>query len=146
MEMKVTNYMIYKWSKAAMLIIFGVVFLIYMDSVNAGIRSIFSSIPNAPNMGAFFDLSFAIYFIIAIWCFVDAGLNLLTSFREQKTTMDDLAAKLDVIERKLSSSRPQQPVAQPYSSKPIVVEQAGVSTEPTEVYAPAPPTDVPPPP
>ncbi len=146
--MKVTNYMIFKWSKSILLIIFGIIFLIYMEAVLAEVRSIFSSIPGMPDLTGLFDLSFAIYFIIAIWCFVDAALNILTSFREQRTSLDDIAAKLDEIEMKLAGAKPQQPAVQPSAMKPMVVQQESVSTSPAPMEAPtpAPPTDVPPPP
>lgn len=146
--MKVTNYMIFKWSKAVLLIIFGIIFLLYMDPVNLEIRNLFGSIPGAPQIGSLFDLSYAVYFVIAIWCFVDAALNILASFREQKMTLDDLAAKLDVIEMKLAQAKPVQPHLQPeIQPKPMIIEQENIgATEPAEVFAPAPPTDVPPPP
>jgi hypothetical protein len=146
--MKVTNFMIMKWSKAALLIIFGIIFIYFMDPVNLEMRSLFSQVTQGHEMPGLFDLGYAIYFIVALWCFVDAALNILTSLREQKMTMDDLAAKLDVIEKKLlSAMMPQTPVQQGAPQMPMVVQQESVgATEPSEVFAPAPPTDVPPPP
>jgi hypothetical protein len=147
-DMKVTNFMIMKWSKAALLIIFGIIFFLYMDPVNQEMRDMFAQITQGHEMTGLFDLSYVIYFVVALWCFVDAALNILTSFREQKMTMDDLAAKLDVIERKMQSMKmPQGPMQPGVPQMPMVVQQESVgSTEPSEVFTPAPPTDVPPPP
>ena len=146
--MKVTNYMIMKWSKAALLIIFGIIFIYFLEPVNLELRSLFSQLTQGHEMPGLFDLSYAIYFIIALWCFVDAALNILASFREQKMTMDDLGAKLDAIEKKLQPANvPQAPVQPGIPQQPMVVQQESVAVEePEESPAPAPPTDVPPPP
>ena len=153
-EMKVTNYMIMKWSKAALLIIFGIIFIYFMDPINLEIRDLFSQVTQGHEMPGLFDLSYAVYFIIALWCFVDAALNILTSFREQKMTMDDLGAKLDAIEKKLLSANvPQTPMQPGIPQRPMVVQQESIAVEepsveeePSESPTPAPPTDVPPPP
>jgi hypothetical protein len=147
-EMKVTNYMIMKWSKAALLIIFGIIFIYFMDPINLEMRDLFSQVTQGHEMPGLFDLSYAVYFIIALWCFVDAALNILTSFREQKMTMDDLGAKLDAIEKKLLSANVPQTPGQPgILQRPMVVQQESVAVEePSEIPTPAPPTDVPPPP
>jgi hypothetical protein len=147
-EMKVTNYMIMKWSKAALLIIFGIIFIYFMDPVNLELRNLFSQFTKGNDMPGLFDLGYAVYFIIALWCFVDAALNILTSFREQKMTMDELGAKLDAIEKKLLSVNVPQKTAQAsIPQRPMVVQQEGVAVEePSESPIPAPPTDVPPPP
>ncbi len=147
-EMKVTNFMIMKWSKAALLIIFGIIFFMYLDPVNQEMRDMFAQITQGHEMPGLFDLSYVIYFVIALWCFVDAALNILTSFREQKMTMDDLAAKIDAIEKKMQSAKiPQAPMQPTAPQMPMVVQQENVgSTGPSEVFMPAPPTDVPPPP
>jgi hypothetical protein len=146
--MKVTNYMIMKWSKAALLIIFGIIFIYFMDPINLELRDLFSQFTQGHEMPGLFDLSYAVYFIIALWCFVDAALNILTSFREQKMTMDDLGVKLDAIEKKLLSANvPQMPGQPGIPQRPMVVQQESVAVEePVESPAPAPPTDVPPPP
>jgi hypothetical protein len=147
-EMKVTNYMIMKWSKAALLIIFGIIFIYFMDPINLELRDLFSQFTQGHEMPGLFDLSYAVYFIIALWCFVDAALNILTSFREQKMTMDDLGVKLDAIEKKLLSANvPQMPGQPGIPQRPMVVQQESVAVEePVESPTPAPPTDVPPPP
>ena len=147
-EMKVTNFMIMKWSKAALLIIFGIIFIYFMDPVNLEMRDLFSQVTQGHEMPGLFDLSYAVYFIIALWCFVDAALNILTSFREQKMTMDDLGTKLDAIEKKLQSANvPQMPGQPGIPQRPMVVQQESVAVEePSEIPTPAPPTDVPPPP
>jgi len=147
-EMKVTNFMIMKWSKAALLIIFGIIFIYFMDPINLEMRDLFSQMSQGHEMPGLFDLGYAVYFIIALWCFVDAALNILTSFREQKMTMDDLGAKLDAIEKKLLSANVPQTPGQPgIPQRPMVVQQESVAVEePSESPTPAPPTDVPPPP
>jgi len=147
-EMKVTNFMIMKWSKAALLIIFGIIFIYFMDPINLELRDLFSQFTQGHEMPGLFDLGYAVYFIIALWCFVDAALNILTSFREQKMTMDDLGVKLDAIEKKLLSANvPQMPMQPGIPQRPMVVQQESVAVEePSESPTPAPPTDVPPPP
>lgn len=148
--MKITNYMINKWSKAALLIIFGTIFLYYIEPVNAEIRALLSIFPIPIDMTGLLDLGYVIYLIIALWCFVDAALNILTSFREGKLSLDDLGAKIDMIEKKLASAQqpiqPQQP--EQFPQKPIVIEQESVAIAEPQAPAPtpAPPTDVPPPP
>jgi hypothetical protein len=161
-EMKVTDYMIMKWSKAARLVIFGIIFFYFMDPVNTDIKDFFSEIEArlsgdggaGGGVGGLFDglsgLIYAIYFIIALWCFVGAALNILSSFREQKMTMDDLGAKLDAIEKRLQPEDiPQAPMQQPdIPQEPMIIQQESVAIEeePSDSPAPAPPTDTPPPP
>lgn len=146
--MKITNHMINKWAKAGLLVFFGIILAIYIDGVNSEMQRALSHLIQGEATFVF-QLLTAIEWIIILWCFVDAALNILTSFREPKLSLDDLGAKLDSIEKKISAQSPQPPQP-PYISaqKPIVVEQEEVGVEESEeIPAPAPPNPpVPPPP
>jgi len=139
--MKITNLMLTKWAKAALLILFGIILIIYLESVLEEFRGAFEGIfhEETPML---IGLLTAVMWVVILWCFVDAAINLITSFREGRTTIDDLAAKIDSIEKMIKEQAVEVPPAQ---QKPIVIEQAKVQMSKSEPI-PAPTSDVPPPP
>ena len=139
--MKVTNLMLTKWAKAALLILFGIILIIYLNSVLEELQRAFESILQVETP-MLISLLTAVMWIIILWCFVDAAINIITSFREGRTTIDDLAAKIDSIEKMIKEQGVEVPPAQ---QKPIVIEQAKVQMSKSEPMS-APTSDVPPPP
>lgn len=125
--MRVTNFMINKWAKAALLVFFGIILLIYWGQVIEELRPALDRLIQG-QATFLYDLVNALMWIIILWCFVDAAINIIISFREQKVSLDDLGAKLDAIEKKLESqaNQPQSAAAQ---KKPIVVEQGAIGKE-----------------
>jgi len=138
--MKITNVMISKWARAALLIIFGVILMIYIDAVIKEFSTLFGH-SGVGETSMIMMLLQAIFWVIAIWCFVSAALNIITSFREQKLTIDDLGAKIDELQKLILE---RQPGVQAPVQRPIVVEQARVEVE-KPVKEPVGP-EVPPPP
>jgi len=142
--MKVTNYAVGKWAKGGLLIFFGLILLIYWGQVMEELRPAFERLIGG--QATFLnDLINALMWIIILWCFVDAAINILMSFREQKLSLDDIGAKLDAIEAKIAGQTQPKEAAK----KPIVVEQGNIGKEPVQAAAPvdtrlAPP--LPPPP
>ncbi|MDH4123957.1 MAG: hypothetical protein OEV21_07745 [Thermoplasmata archaeon] len=142
--MKVTNTMISKWAKAGLLVILGIVLLLYIQPVMDEFEMIFEEMASG-QADMLFNLMTAVLWIIVLWCFVDAVINIVTSFREQKLTVDDLGAKIDKIEKMLTSA-PESAPAQP-QQRPMIVAQDSVKIEePEPVSPPAPPPEEPPPP
>lgn len=123
--MKITNVMISKWARAALLIVFGIILMIYINAVIDEFSTLFGH-SGAGETSVILMLLNAIFWIIAIWCFVSATLNIITSFREQKLTLDDLGAKIDELQKLIVD---RQTVAPSPVQKPIVVEQARVEVE-----------------
>ena len=137
--MRVTNYMIGKWAKAGLLILFGIILLLYFERVMSELLPAFERMI-AGEAVFLMQLLNAIGWILIFWCFIDAALNILMSFRDSKVSLDDIGSKLDAIEKKLS----EQPVAT--AAKPVVVEQgnigitrAGAATADARLAPPMPP-------
>jgi hypothetical protein len=124
--MRVTNYMIGKWAKAALLVMFGIILFMYFDRVMNELLPAFERLieGQAPFLA---DLLNAIGWILILWCFVDAALNIIMSFRDSKISLDDIGAKLDAIEKKMAE---QQMAAASVQSRPLVVEQGGIGMGP----------------
>lgn len=118
--MRVTNFMIAKWAKAGLLVLFGIILLIYFQNVMNELQPAFDRMlqGQAPFLGSLIS---AIGWILIVWCFVDAGLNIVMSFRESKLSIDDLGKKLDMIEKRIAD---QQMAVQ--INRPMVVEQSGI--------------------
>lgn len=134
--MKVTNVMISKWARAALLIIFGIVLVIYIDAVMQEFSLLFSH-SGSGEASMIMMLLTALFWIVALWCFVSAALNIITSFREPKLSIDDLGAKLDELQRMITE---RQPGVQAPVQKPMVIEQARVEAEkPVGPEVPPPP-------
>lgn len=123
--MRVTNFMINKWGKAALLVFFGIILLIYWGQVLEELRPALDRLIEG-QATFLYDLVNALMWIIILWCFIDAVINIVISFREQKVSLDDLGAKLDAIEKKLASMP--TPAAEP-AKKPMVVEQGAIAKE-----------------
>jgi hypothetical protein len=125
MSMRITNVMISKWARAALLIVFGVILMLYIDAVITEFSTIFSH-SGIGETSMIMMLLQAIFWIIAIWCFVSAALNIVTSFREQRMTIDDLGAKIDQLQKMILE---RQPVPQIPPQRPILIEQADIGVE-----------------
>jgi hypothetical protein len=112
--------MIAKWAKAGLLVFFGIILLIYFENVMMELSPAFDRMlgGQAPFLSSMMS---AIGWILIIWCFVDAGINVVMSFRESKLSLDDLGKKLDMIEKRIAD---QQMGAQ--LNRPMVVEQSGI--------------------
>ena len=131
--MRTTNYMIGKWTKAALLVIFGIILLIYFEKVMDELTSALE-LRIGEETPFLIDLIEAIGWILILWCFVDAALNVLMSFRASKVSLDDIETKLDAIwiEVYLDKISKQQGTSNT-STKPIVVAQGNIG----RVAAPA---------
>lgn len=118
--MRVTNYMINKWAKAALLVLFGIILLLYWEKVMNEMMPEFERLIEG-------DATFlqgllnAIGWVLIFWCFLDAALNMLMSFRESKVSLEDLGSKLDDIDKTLSERLSPFP-----ARKPAVVAQKGI--------------------
>lgn len=132
--MKVTNAMISKWARAALLIIFGVILMIYIDAVMQEFSSLFLQI-DVGETSMIRMLLTALLWIVALWCIVSAALNIVTSFRESKLSIDDLGVKIDELQKMIVERQAVVP-----APRPMIIEQAKV-----EVEKPVGP-EVPPPP
>lgn len=140
--MRVTNYMIGKWAKGGLLVLLGIVLLIYLQRVILELVPAFDRLIGG-EMPFLVNLLNAIGWILTIWCFVDAALNILMSFRDSKVSLEDIGAKIDSIEKKIVE---QQQAAAFATTKPLVVEQgpigmASPTTQPinTKLSPPIPP-------
>ena len=117
--------MIGKWAKAGLLVFFGIILLIYFEKVMNELIPAFGRLISgeAPFL---LNLLNAIGWILILWCFVDAALNVLMSFRDSKISMDDIGAKLDAIDKKLA----EQQAASAAQMKPMVVGQGNIGMAP----------------
>ncbi|MEM4262270.1 MAG: hypothetical protein QXY98_00855, partial [Thermoplasmata archaeon] len=106
-------------------IVFGIILMIYINAVIDEFSMLFGH-SGAGETSMILMLLNAMFWIIAIWCFVSAALNIITSFREQKLTLDDLGAKIDDLQKLIVE---RQAVAQAPLQKPIILEQAKVEVE-----------------
>ena len=123
--MRVTNYMIGKWAKAGLLVFFGIILLLYFEKVMNELIPAFGRLigGEAPFL---LNLLNAIGWILIIWCFVDAALNVLMSFRDSKVSMEDIGAKLDAIDKKLA----EQQAVSAAQMKPLVIGQGNIGMPP----------------
>jgi len=117
--------MIGKWAKAGLLVFFGIILLLYFEKVMNELIPAFGRLigGEAPFL---LNLLNAIGWILIIWCFVDAALNVLMSFRDSKVSMEDIGAKLDAIDKKLA----EQQAASSAQMKPMVVGQGNIGMAP----------------
>lgn len=134
--MKVTDKMINKWARAGFLIVIAIVFLMYLERILAVLEDNYNEIFNVSTSDSdiLFTFLTAILYIFVLWLFVAAALNILSSFREPRMTIDNLGAKIDSLEKKLGEEE-----------KPA--EESAVRAEqPPPEFAPEVPPGVPPPP
>lgn len=123
--MKITNAMISKWARAALLIIFGVILMVYIDAVIQEFSSLFLQI-DVGETSMIRMLLTALLWIVALWCIVSAALNIVTSFRESKLSIDDLGAKIDELQKMIVERSAAAPAP---VSRPMIIEQAKVEVE-----------------
>lgn len=101
--MKVTIRVASRWVKAAFLIIFGLVLLMYTDRFIEDLRA---------NLESSFDLAFEstwdlmriLMWIFVAWLLVDGILTIALSFSEHRYTLLDVIKRLDVIETRVGIS------------------------------------------
>jgi hypothetical protein len=102
--MRITDYVIKKWAKAGLHIFLGIILLIYLENALIEMQPAFNFIFGG-GVPFLVNLLGAIGWVLIIWCFVSAALNLIMSFRESKLSFDDLGRKLDSIEKRLWEQR-----------------------------------------
>jgi len=136
--MKVTNYMINKWARAGLLIIFGVVLLIYLERLVEELQINFERLTDSSSDTIFTFLT-AVLYIFTFWLFVAAALNILSGFKEPKVSLDDLNKKLDDIEKRLPEvQKPIAPVTE-MQAAPVVPTSPKVPKVAEEELPPPPP-------
>ncbi len=142
--MKVTNYMINKWTRAGFLIIFGIVLLIYLERLVEELHINFERLTDSSSEPIFTFLT-AVLYIFTLWLFVAAALNILSGFKEPRVSLEDLNKKLDDIEKRLPEvQKPIAPVTE-MQAAPVVPTSPKVPEVPkvAEEELPPPPPESP---
>lgn len=103
--MDITPQMTSKWVKAAFLILLGIVLLLYSDGLVDDLER------NSAEDISFewtWDLVRLLVWILIAWLFIDAVLIIVLSLKTQIYTVDDVMARLKVIDKRLQflSARP----------------------------------------
>ncbi|UCE80967.1 MAG: hypothetical protein JSV94_00560 [Methanobacteriota archaeon] len=134
----ITPQMTSKWVKAAFLILVGFVLLFYSDGFVDDLER---------NSADEFDISFewtwdllrVLIWILIAWLFVDAVLIVVLSFKIQIYSIDDVVARLKVIEKKLQlqDARLSAMVSEPEQEMYSAVE----AIEETDELDPPPPVE-----
>ena len=106
--MDVTPQMASKWVKAVFLILLAIVLLLYSDGFVDDLER---------NSAEEFNISFewtwdlvrVLIWILIAWLFVDAVLIVILSLKTQLYTVDDVIARLKVIEKRLPEAAAEPP-------------------------------------
>jgi len=97
---KVTNNMLRCWTRAAFLVIIGLLLLLYIESIIREIESNFESVMEG-SADSFFRFLKYILYILAFSLFFAAAINILTGFQESRVSLGEISDKLDGISEKL---------------------------------------------
>lgn len=100
--MKVTDYMLNRWTRASFEIILGILLLIYLESLIGELTNFFQE--SALSTGFLVSLLRALLYLFTIWLFVSAALNIVSAFRAPKMSFSDVVKKIDAIDAKISNT------------------------------------------
>jgi len=101
-----------KWTKAAFLIILGVILLFYSGGF---VEELETNTADEWNMSFewTWDLLNWLLWILVAWLFVYGALTIVLSFRDETYTLSDVMDRLDRIETLISSKKVRAPVVPP---------------------------------
>jgi len=128
--MKVTPHMTAKWTKAAFMILLGIVLLLYGHGLVTDLETNSSEEWNMSFEWTWDLLQYLIWILIA-WLFVDASLIIALSIKADAYNLSDVMARLSEIEAKLGPAK-----TRPSSGPVKVTEQTDAAADENGVPPP----------
>jgi len=116
-----------KWTKAAFMIILGVILLFYSGGF---VEELETNTADEWNMSFewTWDLLTWLLWILVAWLFVYGALTIVLSFKDETYSLSDVMDRLDRLEAKISPKKMRAPVVAPVEE----LSPTGVAEEPME--------------